>query len=327
MRHSKRTAPGARVGDEGAGIGERRARVEVEEVAGVLGAVGRAPGEALEEDGAEGVEIGAAVDRPREHPPLLRGGVEEGADRLAAEDLAAVAVGEAEVDEARLAGGVEEDVGGLEIAVDDVMAVDRAEGLGEGEAEADDLGLGERAALEAAGEGAAEELHHDVGDAVGAADVEDPRDRDLAEAREVGGLSEEARGHRRARRAVARVVDLDGDRLTAAEPGEDEAGRAAADRLDELDARYREREGHGGEGGPAYHRWREGPSAPKRRRSQRAVGPACADAVADAVCGPCGRSPGDGARPCGRWERGAATVRRVVRARRRRRRRCRRCRR
>ena len=105
-------------------LGDRGAGVHPQELAGVVGDEGRAPCQTLEENDAEGVEVGATIDRSRQHSGLFGGGVDEGADRLVADRRLLVAMGEAEVDQPRCALGVEEDVPRLEIAVDDVVAVD-----------------------------------------------------------------------------------------------------------------------------------------------------------------------------------------------------------
>uniref|UniRef100_A0A0D3HAC8 Uncharacterized protein n=1 Tax=Oryza barthii TaxID=65489 RepID=A0A0D3HAC8_9ORYZ len=81
---------------------------------------GAAAGDDLEEDDAEAVDVGAGGELAGES--VLGGAVAVGAHD-AGGDVGLVAdgadLGEAEVGEAGLEGGVEEDVGGLEVAVDD----------------------------------------------------------------------------------------------------------------------------------------------------------------------------------------------------------------
>jgi len=48
--------------------------VQAQQGAGVLGLERRGAGQALEPDGAQGVQVGAAVDREFEHAGLLRHG-------------------------------------------------------------------------------------------------------------------------------------------------------------------------------------------------------------------------------------------------------------
>ncbi len=91
--------------------------------------VGEAAGEHLEEDDAGGVEVGALVDRLAER--LLGGEVLERADGgLGGGDPGVVALeveGEAEVGELDGAVVGEQDVAGLDVAVDDADAVQRGE--------------------------------------------------------------------------------------------------------------------------------------------------------------------------------------------------------
>jgi hypothetical protein len=100
-------------------------------------------------------------------------------------------VGEAEVGHARLAGGVDEDVRGLEVAVDDALGVRVRERLGDAREDAHALaeveplhGVRERAAFD--------ELHDEVGEAVDVARVVDGDDARVAEARGGMGLAPEA---------------------------------------------------------------------------------------------------------------------------------------
>ena len=91
---------------------------------GIVRLEGEPAGEHLIERDAEGVEIGAVVDRPVHPPRLLRRHVGQRAldepGRLRGRLLAGQAGGEPEVGDLHLAGGgVDEDVVGLEVPVDD----------------------------------------------------------------------------------------------------------------------------------------------------------------------------------------------------------------
>ena len=118
--------------------------------------VGHAAGEQFVQDDAQGVDVGAGVDGVGLAAELLGGGVGEGAGELAlAGDGGGgsgarrdgtvgvgrvVELGDAEVDDARAAVGVDEDVGGLEVAVDDAPLVGVVHGVDDLQEELDDGG-------------------------------------------------------------------------------------------------------------------------------------------------------------------------------------------
>ncbi len=150
---------------------------------------GAAAVEGLEEGDAEAELVGAGVGRAAEvlFGGHVRGGaagvgvggfggdvelvVIRGADGLVGGD------GEAEVDDAGPAFLVDEDVVGLEVAVDDALAMGGGEALPGGEEHVADLPPGARVLGEPGAEGlAADELHGDEEAAVDGADVEDAGD-------------------------------------------------------------------------------------------------------------------------------------------------------
>jgi len=98
--------------------------------------------EALVEDGAEGVEVAGEPREPAHE--LLHGGV-AGAT-VATDDGAAVPLrpprpeaGQAEVEQLRAPAGVEGDVAGVDVAVEDALVVEVVQGASELEAELGDL--------------------------------------------------------------------------------------------------------------------------------------------------------------------------------------------
>jgi hypothetical protein len=189
-------------------------------------------GRRLVEHDAEGVEVGAAVEFFAQR--LFGRHVVDGAGdaALAGDADAALTHREAEVDEldrgAALAVGVE-DVGGLEVAVDEAVLVGVAEGLA-------DLGRDLDRLLEVVGAalleaGAYQQLHHEVRHLQVLADVVDGDHVRVVEGGDRAGLAEDA---------IAGVTDLavgaeDLDRHRALEldvpAAEDDAHAAAADLL------------------------------------------------------------------------------------------------
>ena len=84
----------------------------------------------LEEDHAQGVDIGASVERGRVGGDLLRAHVAQGAEQLTGlgsargrQQVGGGDVGDAEVEHLGLAGFVDQDVAGLEVAMDDALVV------------------------------------------------------------------------------------------------------------------------------------------------------------------------------------------------------------
>ncbi len=168
--------------------------------------------EHLPEDDAEGPDVGALVHRlaagllgahvgrgPEDHAglgPLARhrrgaGGVArvQGGGGVAREGL-----GEAEVEDLDLAVGRELDVGGLEVAVDDALAVGLLERLGDLPRDGERLVDGERAAREPLREVLARhQLHRQRHEALALLEPVDRRDIRVAERREDLRLAAEAR--------------------------------------------------------------------------------------------------------------------------------------
>jgi hypothetical protein len=106
--------------------------VAVHELQGVAGVERQAPGAELVQGDAERVEVGAVVHWPVHAPGLLRGHVGQGSDQRSRapghRGIAAAAQAGAEIRELERAGvWVEQDVGGIDVAVDDAAVVDLAQ--------------------------------------------------------------------------------------------------------------------------------------------------------------------------------------------------------
>jgi hypothetical protein len=231
---------GGRAGrGELAQVGRGDDGVHAQELAEVVGEEGRAAAGTLEEHGAEGIEVGAAVERALQHAGLLGGAVDERAGDLAGLVAGAGVGGEAEVDELEAAGVDDEDVVGLEVAVDHAAAVDLGEGAGEGVGDADELGLGHGSAGgEDGGEGlAGDEVHDEVGLLVVLADGEDLDEAGVAQGGERGGLAAKLQGLGLAVGADGAAQELDGDDAITDPAAMDDAARPLADLLLDLDAR------------------------------------------------------------------------------------------
>ena len=98
------------------------------------GLEGGPAGEHLVEDRSQRVDVGRRADLAGQPLRLLGGHVAGRPHHLAADGLAVLdlqPLGQAEVGDLRRAVGVEQDVGRLQVAVDDPDAVDRADGAGE----------------------------------------------------------------------------------------------------------------------------------------------------------------------------------------------------
>jgi hypothetical protein len=221
-----------KVGAVGTGRNRRRVQVLGEDGERVVAVEGQAAGGELVQHDAEGVEVGAAVELLAQR--LFRRHVVDGAgDAALAGDVdAALADREPEVDEldrgVALAVGVE-DIGGLEVAVDEAVLVGVVEGLADVDCDLDRLlEVFGPTLLEAR---TLEELHDEVGHVLVLADVVDRDHVRVAEGGDRARLAEEA---------LAGVADLavgahDLDRHRPLEldvPGaEDDAHSAAADLL------------------------------------------------------------------------------------------------
>ena len=203
-----------------AGGGQRRALVR------------RAPGEGLDHDEAERVDVGG-----RAHglaADLLGGEVGRGADDDAGVgDAGGVGdEGDTEVGEVGPPVAVEEDVAGRDVAVQDAGPVDVTERVGHRRHGQQRLGDRERAVGETVGQVAAlEQRHHDEGPAVHAADVVDGHEvrvvhrrgqRDLALDARVVGHREDLHGGVAVEEEIVGAVDL-GARAPADQLAEGEA--------------------------------------------------------------------------------------------------------
>ncbi len=188
---------------------------------------GKVPVRPSEEDDAAGPEIGAPVE-PGASARLLRAHVarraEDGARGRLAGLGAAVELGDAEVEDlgdrdARDAIAVEEDVLGLDVAVDDARGVRGAERVDHVMHHCQEIADGER---RIAGEGvvegqAREQLHHEVGGVlVVLADVEDVDDARVVDLRGDARLAGEAVARER-RGGDVRVHELDRELAAGAE--------------------------------------------------------------------------------------------------------------
>ena len=176
----------------------------------------------LEERHAEGIEVHAGVERAS--LGLLGRQVLRRPDRhvdAGGGDVAGERAGDAEVRDHRAAVGVEQDVVGLQIAVDHAASVREAEPLGHVAGDAHDVRLGERAlALQPGGERIGAQVHPEVHVVAGAGHEADTDDvRVLKLCRGLGLVAEAALELRVA--GVARHEHLHGDRtaveLAAAE--------------------------------------------------------------------------------------------------------------
>jgi hypothetical protein len=172
----------------------------------------RPAGEDLEERRSERVDVRLGPDRLARVPRLLRGHVARRAEDLpvAREPLGHDVEGDPEVRDVGLARGIEDDVRGLDVAVDEPEAVGVVEGEGDLQRELEGLGLGQGSfRLDPAREVlAADELHRDVEEPFRLADIVDRDDvRVPAEAGGGLGLAAEALGAGPDR--DARVEDLE----------------------------------------------------------------------------------------------------------------------
>jgi hypothetical protein len=158
---------------------------------------GRPSREEVVERRPERVHVRPRADEVALVPDLLRRHVVRRADEVALGGEAGRVDLERdpEVREARLSGRVDEDVRGLDVAVDDPAPVRLVEGEGDLADDRERLGLGERAAPleDAVDVDAVHELHGDVELALGLADVLDLHEvRVPAEAGDRPGLADEA---------------------------------------------------------------------------------------------------------------------------------------
>ena len=191
----------------------------------------RVAGEHLVEHGAQGVDVGAGVDGLLAHG-LLGAHVVRGAEGEAGLGHAGAAgllhgEGDAEVGDEGLA-LVQQDVLGLDVAVDDALAVGVVEGAGDFGGEADGVGDGEHAFAREAGAQrlAGDERHDVVEQAVGVAAVEQREDVRMLQARGGADLAEEAFAAEGG--AEVGMEDLDGDVALVLEVvGEVDGGHAA----------------------------------------------------------------------------------------------------
>jgi len=212
-----RVEGGRDLGPRGGGRGRVLVEVVEDLKEGLPGDRGPA-GEEGVEGGAEAVDVGGRADGGEVAERLLGGAVAGGPEEPARDAEGGAGgggvevAGEAEVGQADVAVGVDEDVGGLEVAVEDPAGVAVLDGVGEPGDDAGGLGRGEGAlAGDALLEGLARDvLGDEVGGALVLADVEEVDDVAVGDPAEGRRLAEEAP-------AVARVgvaageEELEGD--------------------------------------------------------------------------------------------------------------------
>ncbi len=178
---------------------------------GSLGLEGEATGEHLEEDDAEGVEVGRGpgVDRAAALGRHVLRRAEDLAD--VGEPRVLRAAGDAEVEELDPIAREDEHVLGLEVAVDDLEVVRAGEGARHLDADGERARDGQRPVGDDVGQAAPfEELHHQERRAVlGLALVEDLDHVGVRQALRVLGLADEALAQDRVL-GEALVEDLDG---------------------------------------------------------------------------------------------------------------------
>ena len=186
--------------------------------------VGEAAGQDLVEDDAKGIDVGADVDHFAAALGLLGAGPGHRAEELAgdghelegfavrpARGFAASDFREAKVEDVRVALAIDDDVAGLEVAVDDALEVGGADGLADLDEHAEGVvdiapGAGLDAGHIDVQRGAGDVVHHEVGEAlVGCAAVVDGDDAGVVELAQDLGLALEAgvlaAGRRRGLRA------------------------------------------------------------------------------------------------------------------------------
>ena len=218
---------------DAAGAGWDAGEVGVDEAERVVVGEGEAAGEELVEGDAEGVVVAAGVDLATGAAGLFGGHVLQGALAVAGVAVAGEGGG-GEVDEDDAAVGGDDDVAGLDVAVEDAGGVDDGEGADEAEGEVEALeqvGGAAGAADPGAERGAVDDGEDQRGGAVPVVEGEGADDLGGADAAQEGELLFDAIGE--AEHAGAQVLDDDGEAVAASTCAQDPARPALVEhRLD-----------------------------------------------------------------------------------------------
>ena len=226
-----------RVGAELLQVGRRGNGVQAHDLARLRRLERRPAGEALEHDGAERVEVRAAIDRAPHHAGLLGSTVEHGPDHGVVRLARTRRSREPEVDQDGLAVVPQDDVAGGDVAVDESHAVRRVERgcnvtcyrddtfLAEGSIGVDHLG--ERLP--------ADELHDEVGHAAVIADGVDLPEAGVPDGSEDRRFAAEGDACRVI--GACQLLDLDRVLLTGSQGAVNSCRRSPPELLDELEFR------------------------------------------------------------------------------------------
>ncbi len=182
-RRMKRASQRGQSGRRARGFGNGGSQVSVRHREAALALVGRRSGQRVEERGAEAVEVGRRAQRLA--PELLRAHVGGRADRLLGAgdiDRAFERPGQTEVGQADATVGLDEDVGGLEVAVDHAALVQMGEDVEKLRREVGHLRDRQRTFGHPVGDGLpVDPLHGDGGRTVALDELEDSHDAGVGE--------------------------------------------------------------------------------------------------------------------------------------------------
>ena len=235
-----------------------------------------AAGEHLIEDRSQAPDIARRADVAATPGRLLRRHVARGAEDGACvrhRGIGLEPLGQPEVGDARAAVGVDEDVGGLQVAVEDAARMGRLDGLGHLRQDRRPLARVHRPACQTAGQRRPLDILHRVeGVAVEVADLEDRDDPRMVEPG--GGLRLAAEAGQiglRGELAAKEHLHRDGAPQAPLPGPVDDPHAAAADLLEEVVVAERRREGDLA-GGEAVGRLEVAMGRVRRRRGGRIVG-------------------------------------------------------